>query len=71
MMMTSLILISVAYFPEYAKVLFDKYYKDTNNIIPSSSKSNKVRWFNIVQLKFIFLMPPWMSNPKKGHHEWG
>ena len=44
---------SVAYFPEYAKLLSDKCYKDTNNNVPSSSKSNKVKWSNVVQLKFI------------------
>ena len=43
---------SVAHFPEYAKILFDKCYKDTNDNEPGSSKSNKVKWANIVQLKF-------------------
>ena len=44
---------SVAYFLEYAKVLSEKCYKDTNDNVPGFSKSNKVKWSNIVQLKFM------------------
>ena len=33
---------SVGYFPAYVKVLSDKYYEDTKDILPGSSKSNKV-----------------------------
>ena len=44
---------SVTYFPEYAKVLSDQCYHNSNNNLPGSSKSNKVKWANIVQLKFM------------------
>ena len=44
---------SVTYFPEHAKVLSDQCYHNSNNNLPGSSKSNKVKWANIVQLKFM------------------
>ena len=43
----------VAYFPEYAKVLSDKCYEETNDNAPRYSKSNKVKLSNVVQLMFI------------------
>ena len=50
---------SAAHFPEHPIVLSDKCYEGTTNIVPGSSKSNKVRWSNIAQLKFIFLTTVW------------
>lgn len=44
---------SMAYFLGYAKVLSGKCYEDTNNKAPSSSKSNKVKWSNIVKLSSL------------------
>lgn len=44
---------SVAYLPEYAKVLSGKCYEDTNNNVPDFSISNKAKWSNVVQLKLM------------------
>lgn len=44
---------SVTYFPKYAKVLFDKCYEYSSDNVPGSSKSNKIKWSNIVQVKFM------------------
>ena len=44
---------SVAYFPDYAKVLSEKCYKNKKDNAPGSSKLDKVKWSNIVQMKLI------------------
>lgn len=60
----------MVHFPEYAKVLPDNCFEDTNDNVTGCSKQNKIKCSNIIHLKFPEEKQEVMFDKCKYDSEW-